>query len=565
LKKGLIGLLILLFAATAWGQSPPAQSPKTYAKNKQWKNVKDFGAKGDGTTNDRAAIQAAISALPDTGGTVFVPRGIFLVDSAIAVPSHVTLLGLGMASEIRMDATFPHGEQDVIVNEHQDTTEGSWTWFWGGVTAQYPPYPSYADSAAAAAAEGEVCNYYLIPQDSNITIQGLYLNGGRSDISMDDVIADSPATYGMSILFAHNVLIQDCYISNTHNDGIALRYCTDSRILDNVLWDIGEDGIILSGWGARRNIVRGNILKMRDSTFKCTITGPWLGTVGSGLVVKCPEVTFVDNIVMFGGQGGELHDEDNTPLRDITYKNNMFLGCLSGGIAVRDGSNINIEGNTFRDIGSRGVYVYEDADQVTITNNFFYGGLHHSIHVGAGAHHKITNNTVQSNYNTAIKVETCPGTMILGNIVTDVDSGEGIRVQTSKHSTVSNNTVRRADSTGIILTGYSSADEFMVVSDNVCDSNGRDGIALLNVDVSTISGNLCTDNDSGTTGSYSGIYLYYASRNVLSNNIATSPGGTQTYGINLSSSTKNVITSNQLGGNVTGGLNGYSVRQSARH
>lgn len=37
-------------------------------------NVKQYGATGDGTTNDAAAIQAAIDALPATGGIVYFPR-----------------------------------------------------------------------------------------------------------------------------------------------------------------------------------------------------------------------------------------------------------------------------------------------------------------------------------------------------------------------------------------------------------------------------------------------------------------------------------------------------------
>ena len=41
-------------------------------------NVKDFGAKGDGETNDTAAIQCAINACP-MGGRVDVPAGVYKI------------------------------------------------------------------------------------------------------------------------------------------------------------------------------------------------------------------------------------------------------------------------------------------------------------------------------------------------------------------------------------------------------------------------------------------------------------------------------------------------------
>ncbi len=54
-------------------------------------NVRDFGAKGDGTTLDTAAVQAAIDACnKDQGGTVLVPAGVFLIGT-IEMKSNVTL------------------------------------------------------------------------------------------------------------------------------------------------------------------------------------------------------------------------------------------------------------------------------------------------------------------------------------------------------------------------------------------------------------------------------------------------------------------------------------------
>jgi polygalacturonase len=54
-------------------------------------NIRDFGAKGDGTTLDTAAVQAAIDACnKDHGGTVLVPAGVFVIGT-IEIKSNVTL------------------------------------------------------------------------------------------------------------------------------------------------------------------------------------------------------------------------------------------------------------------------------------------------------------------------------------------------------------------------------------------------------------------------------------------------------------------------------------------
>jgi hypothetical protein len=59
-------------------------------------NVKSYGATGDGTTDDTAAIQAALDAVPAVGGTVHLPAGTYSVPSGgLTCAKPLTILGDG--------------------------------------------------------------------------------------------------------------------------------------------------------------------------------------------------------------------------------------------------------------------------------------------------------------------------------------------------------------------------------------------------------------------------------------------------------------------------------------
>lgn len=49
-------------------------------------SVKDFGAVGDGVTDDGAAVLAAINSLPSSGGVVIFPAGVYLIESLTSDP-----------------------------------------------------------------------------------------------------------------------------------------------------------------------------------------------------------------------------------------------------------------------------------------------------------------------------------------------------------------------------------------------------------------------------------------------------------------------------------------------
>ena len=71
----------------------------TVTSSSPFYNVRDYGATGDGRTDDTAAITEAISAAgpasAPTGNTVYFPAGKYLVTSSLAVPPALTLQGAG--------------------------------------------------------------------------------------------------------------------------------------------------------------------------------------------------------------------------------------------------------------------------------------------------------------------------------------------------------------------------------------------------------------------------------------------------------------------------------------
>ncbi|HTM24545.1 MAG TPA: glycosyl hydrolase family 28 protein [Vicinamibacterales bacterium] len=97
-RRGWLGLVSAAsIGSSLAGAGPAAAEPREQtagpdaAAGARTYNVRDYGAKGDGTTVDTAAVQAAIDACAkDGGGTVLVPGGVFHIGT-IELKSNVTL------------------------------------------------------------------------------------------------------------------------------------------------------------------------------------------------------------------------------------------------------------------------------------------------------------------------------------------------------------------------------------------------------------------------------------------------------------------------------------------
>lgn len=78
---------------TGWAAEQENLSDKV--RNLAFTNVKDYGALGNGTTDDAAAVNAAVAAVPNGGMVVFPGGSTYKIGSSIAVPPGVIAIAYG--------------------------------------------------------------------------------------------------------------------------------------------------------------------------------------------------------------------------------------------------------------------------------------------------------------------------------------------------------------------------------------------------------------------------------------------------------------------------------------
>jgi len=79
-------------------------------------NVKDFGATGDGSTDDTEAIQAAIEAAEILNSTVYLPPGTYMISATLGISKRITFQGAGRGDPSGDDkaATTIQKSADVV-------------------------------------------------------------------------------------------------------------------------------------------------------------------------------------------------------------------------------------------------------------------------------------------------------------------------------------------------------------------------------------------------------------------------------------------------------------------
>ena len=257
-------------------------------------SVKDFGAVGDGVTDDTAAIQAAITYVSSVGGTVWLPRGTYKTTSAITITaSNVSFVGDGSGATIINNTGTGDG---LVLGDGSAQVIGSTV---GGFTLQ------------GSASSGR-CVWGRIFTDS-CTLTDIYTNSGSKGISLDScyslrvVNCRVRSAVGNGIeanAITHNTLFLGCksQVNGGHGfytDGcyaIAFIECnSEFNTKDQININSGRgirvencyiEGIMPTAGGyAGVQIVAADTVTVIGGLFDATQTGV-SGTNGSGTYIK---------------------------------------------------------------------------------------------------------------------------------------------------------------------------------------------------------------------------------------------------------------------------------------
>lgn len=149
-------------------------------------SVVDFGATGDGTTDDTAAIQAALTAVTTAGGgSVYFPPGTYILTQSVVVGSKTRVYGAGGATLIKASQTSWVGvgatapmfknenwgavaltDEDIIF-EDLTTDYGTVTIVGGGAHAFSMRFVSRVTMRNVVSYNGENCTAFLACQDTH--------------------------------------------------------------------------------------------------------------------------------------------------------------------------------------------------------------------------------------------------------------------------------------------------------------------------------------------------------------------------------------------------------------
>jgi parallel beta-helix repeat protein len=327
-------------------------------------NVKDYGATGNGSTDETNAIQSAIDAV-SPGGTVYIPDGTYMIN-ATAIPSGGTH-GLEI-----------NGKSNVTIN--------------------------LSSRAVLKAITNSSDSYEIlrIVYSSNITITGGTLLGDK------DTHTSSSGEDGtcLTILGSQYVTLDGVTFRKGHGDGIYVQKTGSGvRTQHMIARNIMVDGNYRQGIA----IVDGDDILIENSTIK---NSGGLPGGGGGIDMEPNANETVNNIRIIGN----------------TIANQASTGIGGGGRYLSGAvtTNVVVTGNTVSGNGIYGIYFNDNSDSTVISSNSILNNGEAGIGLGSPSpNSQVLNNIITGTVGTGIYIEDSKNSVIKGNRISN-STGPGI-------------------------------------------------------------------------------------------------------------------------------------------
>jgi parallel beta-helix repeat protein len=377
-------------------------------------SVKDFGAVGDGVTDDTVAIQNAVDYVNSAGGgDVYVPDGIYMIDTSgittgIQLKSNTALRLTHNAILRGIPTSFA---QYRIINIVGRSNVG----IFGGVIQ--------GERALHTGIGGEQGHGIYIQDTTNVTISnltskdcwgdGLIVSSGAKDIFVSTCTFDNNRRNNISIVGGdnitvrdcvvknangtapedgidiepnpnfeiRNVLIQGCYVYGNNNDGIAVNvndplspYVIDNiKIVNNTVYDNNDTGIKPSYANKANisgNVVYGNNVGIiNDATVADLIISEntiYDNTTGPGIRCFSPNSKIIGNTIINSDADGIFIGFANGCL----IQNNTIQNSGVNGINVFSSNRCIASGNVISTTQRNGILIHGN---ISASNNVING------------------------------------------------------------------------------------------------------------------------------------------------------------------------------------------------
>ncbi|MGH2752871.1 MAG: glycosyl hydrolase family 28-related protein [Actinomycetota bacterium] len=116
-RRNFLGSTLAVGAAAGLMGAPTAEAARLAPKYVSVNNARRFGAKGDGKTDDTAALLRSIEKAAEDAQPVYIPPGTYITSRPLDCPPDMVLMGAGPIRTIikaSPDFRFPDGETAII-------------------------------------------------------------------------------------------------------------------------------------------------------------------------------------------------------------------------------------------------------------------------------------------------------------------------------------------------------------------------------------------------------------------------------------------------------------------